>query len=331
MSRRAHAAAPVRLDLAGAWTDVPPFSSREGGRVIAAAIDLRVHVTVLPGGSGVSLVSDDLGATVTIDDAGSGTGLGSLPLLEAAVRRLPFGAGTVVSRSDVPKGSGLGSSGAFGVAAAAALSHARGDARTPAGVAELAWRIETEDAGIPGGKQDQYMAAHGGFQGMRFRGADVTLEPLALDGAFARELERATVLCYTGESRTSGGTIARVMAAYDAGDPAVVTALRGLRGAADAMADALAASDLREVAAVLDENWQHQQSLDPGMRPPRMAALESCARGAGAVALKAAGSGAGGCLIVLAPGRAEAVAAALREAGGEVLPVHWSREGVRTW
>ncbi|MBL8980391.1 MAG: hypothetical protein JNM53_18410, partial [Gemmatimonadetes bacterium] len=37
------ATAPVRLDFAGGWTDVPPFSEREGGAVVNAAIDLRVE------------------------------------------------------------------------------------------------------------------------------------------------------------------------------------------------------------------------------------------------------------------------------------------------
>ena len=41
-----HAAAPVRLDFAGGWTDVPPFSAREGGVVVSAAIDLTARVAL---------------------------------------------------------------------------------------------------------------------------------------------------------------------------------------------------------------------------------------------------------------------------------------------
>ena len=60
------AAAPVRLDFAGGWTDVPPYSAREGGLVVAAAIGLHAHAEVRPGGSGLRLISEDLGSTLEL-------------------------------------------------------------------------------------------------------------------------------------------------------------------------------------------------------------------------------------------------------------------------
>ncbi len=330
-ARRAHASAPVRIDLAGAWTDVPPFSAREGGRVISAAVALQVHVNVLPGGVGVHLVSDDLGATVAIEADGTRTGEGRLPLLEAAVRRWPPGPATVTSRADVPQGSGLGSSGAFGVAATAALLRARGEEANATELAHLAWELETRDASIPGGKQDQYMAALGGFQDLTFHDPEVGHHPIAVDSEFAAELARSLVLCWTGASRLSGGTISRVMQAYERGEPGISSALHGLRDAADAMMVALSAADMAAVGATLDANWRHQQALDAGMRTPAMALLEARARAAGAIGAKAAGSGAGGCMVFLAPGRERDVAGVLESEGGSLLPVEWSWEGVRSW
>lgn len=329
--RRAHASAPVRIDFAGAWTDVPPFSEREGGRVISAAITLQVHVNVLPGGEDMHLVSDDLGTSVTIEKNGARTGAGSIPLLEAAVKRWPPGPATITSRADVPQGSGLGSSGAFGVAITAALAHARGERHSATELAHLAWELETRDASIPGGKQDQYMAALGGFQDLTFRDPEVGHHPIAVDREFAAELSRSLVLCWTGASRLSGGTISRVMRAYERGEPGISAALFGLRNAADAMVAALAASDIAAVGAALDANWRHQQSLDARMRTPVMATLEARARQAGAIGVKAAGSGAGGCMVFLAPGRERDVAHALEAEGGSLLPVEWSWEGVRSW
>ena len=330
-ARRAHASAPVRLDLAGAWTDVPPFSAREGGRVISTALALRAHVNVLPGGHGVHLVAEDLGATVTLESDGTRTGEGRVPLLEAAVRRWPPGPATITSRSDVPHGSGLGSSGACSVATAAALLHALGERADPPDLAHLAWELETRDASIPGGKQDQYMAALGGFQDLTFRDPEVGHHPIAVDREFAAELARSLVLCWTGASRLSGGTISRVMQAYERGERGINAALHGLRDAADAMMAALAAADLAAVGAALDANWRHQQELDAGMRTPLMATLEARARAAGAIGAKAAGSGAGGCMVFLAPVRERDVARVLESAGSRLLPVEWSWEGVRSW
>ena len=52
-----HASAPMRLDFAGGWTDVPPFSAREGGVVVNAAIGVRAHVALTLGGKLLRFVS----------------------------------------------------------------------------------------------------------------------------------------------------------------------------------------------------------------------------------------------------------------------------------
>lgn len=325
-TRRAHAAAPVRLDFAGAWTDVPPFSAREGGAVVAAAIDLKVHVNVLPGGDGVELISEDLEIRERL-----APGESRIPLLAHAVRRWPVADATIVCRSEAPPGSGLGTSGAMGVATVAALHHARSEAAAAPAIAQEAWEVETGDAGIPGGRQDQWMAALGGFRYLEFHDPDLHCEPLALDTTFAAALQDAMVLCYTGMSRVSGGTIARVMAAYEGGDRGVTAALRGLRDLASRMRAALREGCLEEVGRILARNWELQQQLDPAMCTAEMAALESAARRHGAIGGKAAGSGAGGCMFFLAPGSRAAVEAAARATGASVLTVRWAREGVTTW
>src|SRR5207253_7540064 len=138
----------------------------------------------------------------------------------------------------------LGSSGALDVALVAALTCARGERLAEREIAEQAWYLETVEAKIPGGKQDQFAAALGGFQRLTFHDPDVGVEPITLDPAFAAALERQTLLCYTGTSRVSGATIARVMAAYERGDLRVTGALRALKDVAAAMAEALRGADL---------------------------------------------------------------------------------------
>ena len=329
--RRAHASAPARIDFAGGWTDVPPFSGREGGAVVAAAISLRLHVNVLPGGDAVHLISQDLGVEVVLRPDGSVEGDARLPLLEAGVRSLPVGNGTVVVRSDAPNGSGLGTSGALGVALVAALRHARGESSDAMATGAKAWQLEAVDAGHPGGKQDQYMAALGGFQLLEFHDPGVTAEPVAIDSAFADTLARDMVLCYSGVSRVSGHMIARVVEAYERGVPAITDAFRGMRDAALGMRDALLTGDVARVGALLDANWRHQQALDPGMATDELARIEAAARNAGATGVKATGAGAGGSMVLLAPGCAEAVSAAAREAGATILPYAWEWDGVKTW
>jgi D-glycero-alpha-D-manno-heptose-7-phosphate kinase len=164
---------------------------------------------------------------------------------------------------------------------------------------------------------------------MHFHDPEVTVERLALDAAFAAELARRTVLCYTGASRLSGDTIARVMSAYKRGEAAVVGALRGLAEIAECMAVALRGADLATVGTLLTENWRLQQALDGRMSTPAMARLEGALRDAGALGGKAAGSGAGGCMFFLAGADVALAREAALACGAQLLPVSWEPGGVR--
>ena len=322
------AAAPVRLDLAGGWTDVPPFSVREGGVVVTAAIQLFARAEVRVGGSGFRLVSEDLNDRLEVGDS---TGLardGRLDLLKAGLRMLPVGGCTLTTRSDAPAGSGLGSSGALDVALVAALSAARGERPDPVEIAETACHLEAVEAGIPGGRQDQFASSHGGFLRLEFHDPDAEVHRLKLDPAFLADLARRTVLCYTSASRFSGTTIDRVMRAYERGDGQVASALHGLRDVAEMMVSALVSSDSALVGRLLSANWRHQQALDPRMRTPEMAELENAVVAAGALGGKAAGSGAGGCMFFLAPDDPAAVVEAAKACGAQLLPVRWASRGV---
>ncbi len=324
------AQAPLRLDFAGGWTDVPPFSQREGGVVVNGAIALYARAELKLGGTLVRLVSEDLDQTVECNSVSELKLDGRLDLAKAALRMFPVTGGlTLTTRSDAPAGSGLGSSGALDVALVAMLTRARQDRVSERELAEYAWHVEVREAGHPGGKQDQYAAALGGFHRLSFRDPDTGVEPVTLDPEFAAALERQIVLCYTGTSRVSSDTIQRVMNAYERGDRAVTGALQAMKDLAEAMVEALRGADLAKVGALLTANWTRQQALDAAMRTGDMARLEQKMAGARVLGGKAAGSGAGGCMFFLAPENPAAAIAAARDAGVTVLPVRWATEGVR--
>ncbi len=320
--------APVRLDLAGGWTDVAPFAERERGVVVNAAINLRARAEIRPGGTSYRLCSDDLGESLELSGPGALTGNGRLDLLKAALRRSGVGPCQLRTRSDAPPGSGLGSSGALDVALVAGLDDLRGVQRTPGELAEEAYQLEAVEAALPGGKQDQYAAALGGFHRLIFDHGTVLAEPLHPDPAFGEALARHIVIGYTGVSRVSSRTIERVMRAYVRGDSGVTGALRAMVELAERMAEALTAEDLAGVGKLLSENWREQQRLDPAMLTPEMARLEAAVGAAGGLGGKAAGAGAGGSMffVVTDPDRA---VAAVRSTGARVLPFGWATEGVR--
>jgi D-glycero-alpha-D-manno-heptose-7-phosphate kinase len=329
--RSSQASAPLRLDFAGGWTDVPPFSAKEGGLVVNATIGLYVHAEVEPGGHGITLRSEDLGEQQRVDGMDQLHENGKLALLQTALRMYPVIPCTITSRSEAPAGSGLGSSGALDVALVSALTRARGETLDRPRVAESAWRLEVVEAGMPGGKQDQWASALGGFRRLTFRDPEVEAERLEIDPTFRAFLERHTILCYTGTSRISGKMISRVVSGYERGDPVIVSAFRSMKDVASRMVEALLSGDPELVGRLLNENWAQQCRLDPGMRTPDMARLELAMNDAGVFGGKAAGAGAGGCMFFLARSNPANAVSAAERAGARVLPVVFVAEGVRTW
>ncbi|MGH2354450.1 MAG: GHMP kinase, partial [Chloroflexota bacterium] len=267
------ARAPIRLDLAGGWTDVPPFASREGGAVVNLAINRYSYVTVRRRAAGFSLRSADYDARVDAEDLDGLRYDGNLDLLKASVvvahREWPEGSAVggleVFVRCDAPPGSGTGGSGSVGVALAGALAAAGGQRLVPHQAALRAWRAERQEAGVAGGTQDQFAAAYGGANFMEFRDTHVSVSPLRLTPSTVAELEKRLVLCYTGVSRVSGDIIDVVMGAYQSGAPATVAALHALRRLAGVAKTLLLAGDVSGLGELLDEHWHCQKDLHPSV------------------------------------------------------------------
>jgi D-glycero-alpha-D-manno-heptose-7-phosphate kinase len=326
----AHASAPVRLDFAGGWTDVEPFASEQGGVVVNAALELRATASITPADA-YELRSDDLGQVLHPRTPADFEKNGELDLLKAAVRMTGIGPCRIRTASAAPPGSGLGSSGALDVALVAALDASAGTVSDAVDVAERAWRLEAVEAALPGGRQDQYAAALGGFHRLTFGAGGVGVHPLRLNDAVLEALARHIVVCYTGQSRVSSDTIARVMTGFVGGKESVVSSLHGLAAVADRMSEALIAGDLVRIGALLSENWRCQQRLDAGMCTDLMARLDAGIANLGGLGGKAAGAGAGGSMFFVVGDDRVAPARFAESLGVTVIPVQWAREGIRTW
>ncbi|MGD9497545.1 MAG: GHMP kinase, partial [Armatimonadota bacterium] len=207
------ARAPVRIDLAGGWSDVPPFSADVGGAVVNVAISRYSYATLIPNEPGEFILeSADYDQYIHARDIRELEYTGSLDLLKAAVRRMGLRVGGhLITRSEAPPGSGTGSSASMGVALVGLLDALQGGTMSRMDIAALANLLETEELGIEGGKQDQYAAACGGLSLMGFDDPEVTVRRLEVSRDFLLELEKSLLLVYTGKSRLSGDIISTVM------------------------------------------------------------------------------------------------------------------------
>lgn len=306
------ARAPTRLDFGGGWTDVPPYSDERGGCVCNVAIELHAIATVRSRiGSDAASASDS-----SPDNA----------LAAAAMKRAAMPDVRVDIQAEYPLGSGLGGSSAAGVAVLGALATWRGESVDPASLAEESRRLEVEDLGIAGGRQDHYAAAMGGALGLWF-GGEVRTRRIPLSNQAIDALNRRCIVVYTGQSRISGNTITAVMDAYRARHPRVLGALDRLRDLAGQMVDALESSDIDALGRMVGEHWVHQRTLDPAIPTPLIDAILADAAAAGALGGKALGASGGGCVLAIAAdGREEDVRRAMA-ASAEPITIRIAHHG----
>ncbi len=289
--------APVRVDFAGAWTDVGIFARGAGGVVVNATIDKYVHGRLEVHDQGDAKIAPDEGIRVTY-------------------------------WCDLPSGSGLGTSAALNVCWLSLVqAQVNPDLQQKERMAELAYRLE-ELLGILGGKQDQYAAAVGGFCHMTF-GNGVEVERLAVAPEVVQEIESRLVLCYTGKSRLSSTIHEDVWGAFRRGEPATVNALYDLRNCAVRMRTVLLNGDVDGFGELIGQSWRHQKALAESVSNEQIERLFQVAAQSGASQGKACGAGGGGCLLFFAEaGSAPCVAAALSAEGARVIPFRFEDKGL---
>ena len=307
------ARAPARLDFGGGWTDVPPYSDERGGCVCNVAIELHAVATVRELSGDSAAPSTD---SLSPDSA----------LALAATRRAAMPNVHVHVDAEYPLGAGLGGSSAAGVAVLGALAAWRGEDLAPDSLAEDSRRLEVEDLGIAGGRQDHYAAAMGGALGLWF--ADkVTARRIPLPDEVIDALNRRCVVAYTGQSRISSSTITAVMDAYRARDRRVLDALDRMRDLANHMVIALESGDVDTLGHLVGEHWAYQRALHPAIPTPTIDAILADAWKAGARGGKALGASGGGCVLAIAPeGREDEVRRAMA-ARAQLLTVRVARRG----
>jgi len=305
--------APTRIDFGGGWTDVPPYSNEAGGFVCNIAIARYATVTLSAGEAN--------GDTTSLAN-------GDHAIVTAAAKRFRVSDARISVSSDFPTSAGLGGSSAVGVAAVAAFAALRGQRMSPTAIAELSREIEIGDVGIPGGRQDHYAAAYGGALALRFSAGGVDVRSIPLSEKFRAEIERRSIIVYTGQSRVSGETITAVMRGYADREPRVVHSLARMREIAEEMAPAVAQGNYERLATLVTEQWMHQRALHPAIPTPLIDDIIAHAQAAGAIGAKALGASGGGCVLVMT--RADRIDAVCKsvETLGEVLPFKLARDGV---
>ncbi|HPB31467.1 MAG TPA: GHMP kinase [Candidatus Sumerlaeota bacterium] len=328
------ARAPIRLDFGGGWTDVPPFSEREGGAVVNATINRYTYATLVPRTDRIiRIISADFDTFLEVKDFKQLEYDGNLDLIKAAIRVLGIIQGMdLYVRCDAPPGSGTGSSSSISVALIGLLNTLQKEKLSPHEIAKMGRVLELQELHIAGGKQDYYATALGGINYLEFEDPAVSNSRLRVSEATIAEMEKHMILCYTGKSRLSGNIISTVMGAYERGEEQTTRALFNLKRIAHEMKSALLTGDMKRFASLLAENWQNQKLLDPSTTNEQIDLLFKTAENAGALGGKALGAGGGGCLLFYCDdNREHDVRLAIQKAGAQVIDFNFEFQGLVTW
>ncbi len=286
--------APLRISLGGGGTDLPSYYSEHGGFLVSGAIDKYVYMlthTVFQ--RRYRMKYSELEEVDEICQIRH-------PILRESLQRHWCGSPLeIASVADVPAGTGMGSSGAYAVCLLKGLVMARHSSISPGDLAEAACEIEMDVLGEPVGKQDPYVAAHGGICAYTFHSdGSVEVRPLELDLAVLRQLRDQLLLFYTGAARSASQILADQDQRSKAGDERMIENLHRTKDLGRRIHELLGEGDLEGYAELMHEHWQHKRARSPGMTSEHVDRLYEEARRSGAIGGKLVGAGGGGFLLV---------------------------------
>jgi D-glycero-alpha-D-manno-heptose-7-phosphate kinase len=287
---------PLRVSFVGGGTDLESFYSQEPGAVVATTIRKYIYITV--NRKFDSHIRASYSVTEIVD---------SVPeirhdLIRESLCKVQVDGGIeITSISDIPsQGTGLGSSSSYTVGLLKALYAHRSQLVGAERLAREACDIEIARCGKPIGKQDQYIAAYGGFQYIRFNpDGSVFVDPIVCAASTRRALESELLLFYTGITRSADTILAEQSQNLTNGR--CRRSLRRLVQLADELRRVLTANDLDAFGEILHESWMIKKTMASGVSNGRIDEWYERARANGAVGGKITGAGGGGFLLLYAP------------------------------
>jgi len=311
---------PLRLSFFGGGTDLRSYYRIRPGRVISTGIQRYLYVVVREQEEFVDRrYRINWSQTEFCDEIDEIQN----PIAREALRmfdvRRPV---ELTTFSDIPAGTGLGSSSAFSVGLINALHALRGHRVTKHTLATEAAALELDVLGRQMGKQDHFAAAYGSFSVYTFNADEtVLIEPVHYDRDAVAELDRSLMLFYMGTQRDASQVL-EAQAAATADKEQVLTAMQDM---VDPMVEILSGrGSVSDIGPLLDESWRLKRSITDKVSSEGIDAAYERAMAAGALGGKLVGAGGGGFLMFFVPpGRQKAVLGALPD-------MAWIRPGFDT-
>ena len=324
---------PVRVSFAGGGTDLPSYYKKYGGMVLSTSIDKYFYTVLTERDDGqTQVISSDLKTVESCERIEKMEFQGSdLEIPFAVLKHLKCDAGVnLFLASEVPPGTGLGSSAAVCVNLLKTLSVFLERELSEQDLAETAFHIAKDILRKPVGKQDEYAVAIGGLNVVHFQASGVTVEPLALSADSIIDLEQNLMLFFTGSARDSSEILAEQDRSVRSSQEDVLGALTALKELVFPMREALNTSDLGSFGRLLHESWKIKKKVSSRISNLRINQIYDAALAGGALGGKVTGAGGGGFLLLYCEKqKQDAVRTAMREFGLKEMKFRFDLAGTK--
>jgi D-glycero-alpha-D-manno-heptose-7-phosphate kinase len=282
---------PFRVSFAGGGSDLKEFYSKHPGCVLSTTIDKYMFIFVHPfSDERIQVKYSRTELVKNVDEI-------KHPIVREALKKLGIIGIDINSIADIPAGTGIGSSGAFTVGLLNALYAYCGKNTAKQYMAKEACEIEIDILGEPIGKQDQYSAANGGLNLIKFNPDDtVDVEPVMMPQDKYRELENNLLFFYVGGARPAR-EILTDQQQNTLSDRKTFAGIKRMTELAINLKGSLSTGYLHDVGPILDEGWSLKKNLTLKISDNRIDYYYDVARKNGADGGKLLGAGGGGFLM----------------------------------
>jgi len=293
---------PFRISFCGGVSDMADFYREHGGCVLSTTINRYMYLTIHPyfDEQKTALKYSQNEIVDHINDI-------QHSIFHCVLNDKKISGVEISSTADVPSGTGLGSSSSFTVGLLHILSCYKGKYLSKSALAKEACEVEIDKLGAPIGKQDQYAAAFGGLNFIRFHKDDsVSVEPVIMKGKTLAELQDNLVMFYTGLTHDANKILAKQKKNIAEKEEKRRSLLR-MCELAESMKMALEDNDIRNFGKILNEGWMKKRELAGSITSPFIDELYDTALRNGATGGKLLGAGGGGFLLFCCPKEKQAM------------------------
>lgn len=289
---------PFRLPLGGGSTDLPAYYEKYGGFIFAASINLYMYIGLNrpPADDLIRLKYRESEEVERVDEL-------KHALARAALTRTGIDKMIEISsKADVSDGTGMGSSASYLVGLLNALHALKGENISRRHLAEEAFETATNDAGLPDGKQDFYLASFGNFCVLDIAPSGaVTVSNANISRKVQEDFERRTLLFYTGVRRKSEDILREQQQHIQEHKQNAIELKHQTKRIGQNIFNLFEAGRLDEFGALLDEHWRLKRNMSAKMSNSFFDELYEKAKRAGALGGKIVGAGGGGFFLIYCP------------------------------